>query len=176
MENLMKLKKLGMLLLVCTLSAGLTACGGKTDDDGEGSKKSAKERLVGKWEATLKLDEERMKKMLSEQGVPAAMLDAALEEAKKQSGGDAGKISLTVNADGTSEAVMYEPGNPEPDKNPGKWEVVSEDGDNVTLKITDDADGESQEVKIKFDGNDSFTFSMKELEQAPISTPVFKRQ
>lgn len=131
----------------------------------------AAKKLVGKWEAKLEVDEEKLKKVLTDSGLPVEQLDMILPQVKAQFAN--AKITMEFMAEG--KAKFKTEGIPQAsEEQDGKWEILKEDGDSVVIKTLDKG-GKAEESTIKFDGNDKFTLSAKGLEEAPVKPPVFKR-
>jgi hypothetical protein len=57
--------------------------------------------------------------------------------------------------------------------NPGRWQMVSEEGDLLTIQSTEEG-GESKDVNIEFDGTDTFYVPLK-TEVAELGAMRFER-
>ena len=135
------------------------------------SAQDAKDRLVGKWQAKIELDEEKMIQLMIDQGTPEELIDMILPTVKEQFANALVKVEF--KADGT--AVFDAEGLPQAEGgDESQWEVVEEDGDKVTVKGTDE-DGTEEIMTIEFDGDDKFTMMSDELKDAPLKPPVFER-
>ena len=68
-----------LLATVAITSCSKTDKSGSKTGDGEpkSSTKALKDKVVGKWKSAIELSDEKIKAMLTSQGVPAAGLDTA---------------------------------------------------------------------------------------------------
>lgn len=131
---------------------------------------NSNEKIIGKWEAKLEVDEDKLKKLLADQGTPPELVDMILPMVVAQLGN--ASIIMEFKEDNSMEFTAKGiPGQEESKE--GKWEIVKEDGDKLTIKSTQEGEEEVQE--ITFDGDDKFTLTAEGLEEAPIKPPVFKR-
>lgn len=131
----------------------------------------AKAKLIGKWESTLELDMDKLKKLLADQGIGADQMDLVLPTVKAQF--ENAKIVMEFKEDGTSTA---ETTGAMASKSKGKWKLKESDGDKLVLEVTsDEAEEQVSTVTLVFDGKDKFTASSEDLDKAPIKAPTFTR-
>lgn len=151
----MKRFTLPMVALIAVATFSLAGCSGKPAKQDKPTK-TAKQKLPGKWEATMEIDEAKVKEGLKKQGAPEEEWDKAVEDLKSVAKNM--KFTLVLNQDGTSVATMSGVG-PEPQEDKGKWEVVKESGNTATLKLTDQ-NGKVEEGAAVFEGDDCFKMEM----------------
>lgn len=150
------------LALVCCLSVAAMPAIANANNN---------EKLIGKWEAKLEVDVEKLKKLLADQGTPPELVDQILPTVQEQLGN--ASVMMHFKEGGEMEfASKGIPGQEQTQK--GEWEVVKEDGNKLEVKTTD-GEGNVETNNIEFDGDDKFTLTTKELDEAPIKPPVFKR-
>ena len=135
---------------------------------------SLKETAIGKWKSQIELDDAKITALLKSLNVPADKLQEGLKKTKEEM--SAVVIEVEVLANGSYVATTSGMG-PKPDVTKGNWEVVSEQGNVLKLKTTDE--GESPHTTtLTFKGKDEYLFSVDdpEFNKAPFNTPIlFKR-
>jgi len=166
----------------------------KTGDGGNGKEtkttgKPMKERLVGTWTVTMKIDDEKalaqMKKDMAKDGIKLTDEQMKKQLAAAKSMFEESKMTVTINADGTSSSTM-EITNPKDAKKPlmskseqSTWELLTEDGDKATVKITP-TEGRRKdkptEYMITFVDDMTFTVDDAKGEDAPPGTMTFKKK
>jgi hypothetical protein len=138
------------LVYAAALAAGIIGCGGSA------SLPAASQRLPGKWHGQMIVYEEEVQGKLS----PEQIADLAQK-----------KLGLEFDADGTMITSGEVQG--KSFSNPGRWEVVSQEGDLLTIKSTEDG-GQVKDVNIEFDGADTFFIPLK-TEVAELGAMRFER-
>jgi hypothetical protein len=155
----------------------------KTGDSGKGREtkklgKPAKELLVGTWVAEPELDDAKIEDMLKKQGTKKEDMKKAVSGVKSMVGSP--KVSVKVNADGTSE-VTDSSGKGKPHITKSTWEVTSEEGMVVKLKTVEKRKQgeETHHLTLTFRNDDEYEFETDDeaMKKAPFKLPiVFKRQ
>lgn len=196
------------LLLTIAIAALLsfaTGCGKtktnekKTGDSGGGPgkgheskkpSKPAKERLVGTWNVTVKIDDDkaladlRKKTKKGKAKVTDEQLKQQINFLKEMV--ESSKMSRTMNADGTTTFTMEMPNPFDKKKAPqkkieaGKWEVLSEVGMKATIKVTP-TEGRKKDkpMEFKITFTDDKTFRVDEATGdtlPPGGTMIFTKQ
>jgi hypothetical protein len=142
-----KLCQLGYIVL---LTAGLIGCGG------QGSLPTPVKRLPGKWQGQMIVYEDAVAGKLTPEEI------AQLSQMR---------MGLDFAADGTMVTSGEVQGRAF--SNPGRWQMVSEEGDLLTIQSTEEG-GESKDVNIEFDGTDTFYVPLK-TEVAELGAMRFER-
>ena len=132
------------------LVAGLVGCG-------SGSLPPAAERLPGKWQGQMIVYEDSVQGKLS----PEQISQLAQQQ-----------MSLQFAADG--QMVTSAPVNGQSSQVDGRWELVTQEGDMLTIKTTEPS-GKAKDVNIEFDGSDTFYIPLK-TEVAELGAMRFTRQ
>ncbi|MCI0361936.1 MAG: hypothetical protein L0211_25925 [Planctomycetaceae bacterium] len=130
------------------VAAGLVGCGG--------SLPPAAERLPGKWQGQMIVYEETVAGRLTPEQIS--------ELSQKQMG-------LEFAADGSM--ITSADVNGQSSASSGRWEVVTQQGDLITIKSTEQG-GKSKDVNIEFDGADTFYIPLK-TEVAELGAMKFTR-
>lgn len=128
------------LLSVCLLAVVLTGCG-----------KSAKNRLVGRWQGRIEFDDAKVDQKLQE-SANSPIQRAIVEKLIK--GFESGTLDFELKSDGSYTSTMKF-GRVTTDKY-GKWEVVEQNGNRATVRLTNH-DGNVETPTITFSDNDTFT-------------------
>lgn len=138
--------------------------------------KPLKDKVIGKWKSQVELDDAKITKMLKDMGVKEADIPAALGKTKQALAGIG--IVSEMRADGTYTVTGTGFG-PEPKVSTGKWEVLSEDGNVLKLKSTENKkDARTETITLTFRGDDELTYETddSDFNKAPFKSPVtFKR-
>jgi hypothetical protein len=113
------------------IMAGLVGCG-------SGSLPPAAERLPGKWHGQM---------IVYEDTVAGKLTPEQISQLSQQ------QMGLEFAADGSM--VTSAQVNGQPSFNSGRWELVSQEGDLLTIKSTEQT-GRSKDINIEFDGADTF--------------------
>ncbi len=131
------------------LMSGLVGCE-------SGSLPPAAERLPGKWQGQMIVYEDTVQgKLTPEQIAVLSRQQMGLEFAA-----DGSMVtSVEVNGQATTSA--------------GRWELVTQEGDLLTIKSTEQA-GQSKDVNIEFDGQNTFYIPLK-TEVAELGAMRFTR-
>ena len=151
---------LGLAFTLGSCLAALVGCGG------EGSTATSEpaavvdsrppgERLAGQWVGALVVDEEGVKGLAPEQ-------IAAAQQAR---------LGIAFGADGTM--VEWDAASAQSPEVPGSWQLVSHEGDNITIKSTS-AGGKQKDIVIMFESPDSFLMPLK-TEVANLGAMRFER-
>lgn len=148
--------------------------GGSITDTGKNGPKplTLKEKVVGKWTAKLEIDDVKLTQMLKVLGVPNANHTATLKKSKDVLKTMAREVDM--RRDRTYTVTTTDANSPSTIEN-GKWEVISERGDVLTLKITPDKPGKkSNTLTLTFRGDDELAFwsDKKNFDKAPFKTPI----
>ena len=133
-------------LLSLTL-ASTVGCGG--------SETSARDRLIGKWE----LSTEQLRKTIKEdiaKNSKAANMDAAMSDEMLDKMVSAMAMSMDFQKDG--KVVVEASGMGQDRTDEGTWEIVSVDGNTVTMKVTT-SEGGGEPGTLTFIDNDTFELS-----------------
>jgi hypothetical protein len=138
------------LVYVALLAAGLVGCGGPA------SLPAPAERLPGKWQGQMIVYEDAVAGKLS----PEQIADLAQK-----------RLGLDFAPDGTMVTSGEVQG--QSFSKPGRWEFVSQDGDFLTIKSTEDG-GQTKDVNIEFDGADTFYIPLS-TEVAELGAMRFER-
>lgn len=119
-----------------------------------GCSKSPEQRLTGTWAIDVEATVDA--KAATLEGEELEEFEAEREEAAEQLGSFA--MTMTFNADNTAEMSMtiMEETNTES----GTWEIISADGDEMVVAITEEGDEEADEQTLTFSGNNQFTIEM----------------
>ena len=125
-------------LLCLSLIGFLSGCG-----------TSSRDKLVGRWHGTLQFEEAAVERKLGQANNPIAK--AVLE--KIINAAEAGTMDFELKPDGEFTLTMKL--GPLSKDTYGRWEVVEEDGDGTTIRLTH-PDGDVQQQTIKFLNPDSF--------------------
>lgn len=166
----------------------LTGCGGDDSKDSTGgggaftapkTNEEAKKFLVGAWTLeSPEIDEAKVSKMFPAE-MPADRKEAAIKQMKEMVGNMS--VTMTMKEDGTSVSDVKAPG---PDgkikekTEKGTWEVTKVDGKVVTLKTTEEKNGQKKEesIEITLLGKNSFQITKaQEMDEMPIKF-VLKRK
>ncbi len=115
---------------VLALAAGLVGCG-------SAKLPPAAERLPGKWHGEMFVYEETQAKL------PAEIVTRLA----------ATQYDFEFKSDGSMALFGTESGQAYTSN--GRWETVKQEGDYMTIKSTE-ADGKQKDIKIEFDGKDTF--------------------
>lgn len=118
----------------------LTGCG-----------RSAKERLVGRWQGRIEFDDAKVEQKLQE--VSANPIKRAVVE-KLIEGAKAGTMDFELKRDG-SYTLTLKLGPIDRDTY-GKWEVLEQRGNQATVRLTDHK-GKSETATITFEDNNTVT-------------------
>lgn len=131
-----------VLLLVVLGGLVLAGCGGK----------SAQERLVGKWRGQVELNEEAVTKELAKTGDDsnARLVFEALESME---------VDIEFQADGklNMSAAAQTPAGADKQSVSGKWQVVSQEGDNITIKSIYEGEQQAEQIDIHLESDDAFS-------------------
>jgi hypothetical protein len=128
------------LLSVCLLAVVLTGCG-----------KSAKNRLVGRWQGRIEFDDAKVDQKLQESA--NSPIQRAIAE-KMIKGFESSTFDIELKKDGSFTSTLKI--GPMTTNGYGKWEVVNQKGNRATIRLTDQ-DGKVQTPTITFSDNDTFT-------------------
>ena len=132
------------------LVAGLVGCG-------SGSLPPAAERLPGKWQGQM---------IVYEDSVQGKLTPEQISQLSQQ------QMGLEFTPDGTM--VTSAQVNGQASSANGHWEVVTQEGDLLTIKSTEPS-GKAKDVNIEFDGADTFYIPLK-TEVAELGAMRFTRQ
>lgn len=144
--------------------AGLVGCGGSSastaDATAAASAENTKplpllERLPGDWAGVMIIDKEGTKDLLPEN-------IKALEEME---------MGITFTPQG--EMILSGLNNGQPYESHGAWQLVKEEGENLTLRSIE-SDGKQKDIVLMFDGNDRFLMPLK-TEVANLGAMQFER-
>jgi hypothetical protein len=117
-----------------------------------GCGKSAEERLVGKWKGKVELNEEAITKELAKTGddASAKQVFEALQSME---------VDIEFAADGklSMSAAAQTPAGDDTQSITGKWQVVSQDGDQITIESIYEGEKEPEQIDIKLEGDDAFS-------------------
>lgn len=122
-------------LIVCSLSG----CSGSNESGREEA--TAGDRLIGQWHGQVEIDSKEAKK-LSDDAVEL------LENTELKVEFRADGTMILTGKDGDKD---YESG--------GTWEVLSEDGDELTVKSVED-EGLEKDLSLRFEGADAFSMPL----------------
>lgn len=147
-------KLLGVCGLVAILSA--VGCGGSSGTAG----KDPVQLLPGEWQGSMVVDRE---------SVGATLSAAQIAELERM------KMGISFNSNGASAGDMVISGvnNNTPYQSQGRWELLSKEGDTVTIKSIE-ADGSQKPVVIVFENENAFYMPLK-TEVANIGAMKFER-
>jgi len=137
----------------------------------ESHAQTAKDHLVGNWEANLEVDTVKMTAQFKAQGIDEAQASALIERFRTQLGGAKLKLALQANGDFQVDMVG---GAGAGDQHKGTWKVISEEGDTATIQ-TVESSGKKVTMEVKFLTKNAFEMRNPEMADAPIQIPVFKR-
>jgi hypothetical protein len=115
-----------------------------------GCAKTAKDKLVGKWQGSPVLDDAAIQRKLGDVGGGPVMklaVETGIEAAKTV------KMDIQFNADGT----MNSSGRV--GQSNGTWQVLKAEGPKATLK-TVESDGKEREMEITFENDDTFSMPL----------------
>ena len=131
------MNRLYLLLVICVAILG-GGCG-----------PAAKDQLVGRWQGTIELSDEKMQEKLNESTNPLQQLAAqALINGLKK-----GSMDVEFKSDGTfSQSMKLGPFSKDAD---GTWRVSRKSGRKVIIEFSD-SDGNKSESTLIFAGNDTF--------------------
>ena len=161
------LAKERMLALVAGfVFAGLVGCGGDaektTSVDANNASASAEvqllplvQRLPGDWAGVMVIDEEGVK------GLPADKIEALKA------------MEMGVSFSPQGEMILSGYNNGQPYESKGAWQLVKENGDELTLRSIE-ADGTQKDIVLMFNGNDRFLMPLK-TEVANLGAMQFER-
>jgi hypothetical protein len=131
-----RLSKACQLLYVAALAAGLVGCG-------PAAPPPAAERLPGKWHGQMIVYEDAVQGKLTPQQIDKlSQMQLGLEFA----------AAGTMVTSGEINGQAY--------SKPGRWELVSEEGELLSIHTIEDG-GEPERVNIEFDGSDTFYIPLK---------------
>jgi hypothetical protein len=139
-----------IVVYVAALAAGLVGCGSSA------SLPEASQRLPGKWQGQMIVYEDAVQGKLS----PEQIADLAQK-----------KLGLDFAADGSMVTSGEVQG--QSFSKPGRWEVVTQEGDLLTIKSVEEG-GQAKDVNIEFDGADTFFIPLK-TEVAELGAMRFER-
>ena len=150
-----------LLWLAAALAAGwlLSGCGTQAKTDSAprvASLRPAAERIAGAWQGTMLVDDEAVAGKLSE---PEVAQLAALQMGMEFR--DDGSLLLTGMA------------GDKPYSSRNQWELIGEDGQEVTIKSIEPS-GQEKQIVLVFEGNDIFLLPMK-TEVAELGAMRFER-
>src|SRR5262245_4725775 len=128
---------MSLTLRACTLAclAWLVAV---TAGCGSGARPPAAERLPGKWQGQMIVYEDTVQGKLSPEQVDVLSRQ---------------RLGLEFAADGSM--VTSAEVNGQPTSTAGRWEVITQEGDLLTIKSTEPS-GQTKDVNIEFDGENTF--------------------
>jgi hypothetical protein len=138
------------LMVTAAAMAGLAGCGGS------GVAAAPVDRLPGKWQGQMIVYEDAVQGKLS----PEQIADLSQK-----------RLGLDFAADGSMITSGEVHG--QSFSNPGRWEVVAQEGELLTIKSTE-AGGQTKDVNIEFDGADTFYIPLK-TEVAELGAMRFER-
>lgn len=150
------------LLAACLISIALAGCGDSagntpTADASNASAGKANaltgHKLVGAWEGAIEIDEQKITQILQDQ---AEEIDPAEAIAMLQSVA----MSIDFHDDGTMllSGTMNTPGGPDQTTGSGRWELVSENGQAITIRSIEDGQ-QGEEIELQFVDRDTFTMA-----------------
>lgn len=137
----------------------------------ESHAQTAKDHLVGNWEANLEVDTAKMTAQFKAQGIEEAQATALIERFRTQLG--EAKLKLVLQANGDFQVDMLG-GAAAGDQHKGTWKVISEEGDTAKIQ-TVESSGKKVTMEVKFLSKNAFEMRNPEMADAPIQIPVFKR-
>lgn len=123
---------------------------------GAGSLPPAAERLPGKWQGQM---------IVYEDSVQGKLSPAQIEALQRQ------RLGLEFATDGSM--VTSAEVNGQATATAGRWELVTQEGDFLTIKSTEPS-GQSKDVNIEFDGENTFYIPLK-TEVAELGAMRFTR-
>ena len=116
------------------------------------SAKSAEERLVGKWKGKVEINEQAVADELAKTGDAdsAKQVFEALETME---------VDIEFKADGklSMSAEAQTPAGADTQSISGKWQVIADDGDEITIESLYDGEEEAEKIDIKLEGDDAFS-------------------
>ena len=142
--------RFAIAIYASVLAAGLVGCGGTE------SLPAPVERLPGKWQGQMIVYEDQVTGKLPPEKI--AELSAL-------------KMGFEFQTDGSM--VLSGVNNGQAYSAAGRWEVVNQEGDLLTMKSTEET-GETKNVNIEFDGSDTFFIPLK-TEVAELGAMRFTR-
>ena len=113
------------------------------------------ERLPGDWAGVMVIDEAGVK------GLPADRVEALRA------------MQMGVSFTPQGEMILSGYNNGQPYESKGAWQLVKEEGDQLTLRSVE-ADGTQKDIVLMFDGNDRFLMPLK-TEVANLGAMQFER-
>ena len=157
----MKLRALA-LLGVCVISITAAGCGDSAGSStasansaapASQTKSLAGHKLVGAWEGAIEIDEQKVIQSLQDKNVgfdpeeAIAILNSIA-------------MAIDFHDDGTMRlaGTMNTPNGPEESSGQGRWELVSENGKQVTIRSIEEG-REGQEIELIFVDQDTFTMA-----------------
>jgi hypothetical protein len=157
------------LLMLASLNV-LAGCGSKTSPPPlattEKSSAQPVERLIGRWQGTMHVNEEAVRAAL-----PADKVESAITSLQAM------RMEMDFRQDGTLFLAGENHGTPYESR--ASWELVSEDGDKITLRSVEKtalpgAEPQEKTIDIRFEGEDSFTMPLQ-TEVAELGSLRFSR-
>ncbi len=147
---------------------------GKSEQGPQAAKKSAKERLIGTWDMSVAFDGDAAFAFLTSKGVPADKIPAQAAGMKAEI--EKTKVTREWSSDGsTTETIIHASGMKE--VHDVQWEVVSESGDVIEVKLGSDNDAPPRTIEMTFQDNDTYLLTKEpQFEGMPFKTPVFTRK
>jgi hypothetical protein len=157
-------------LLVLASVSLLAGCGSKTSNAPVATtlESSAKptDRLIGRWQGTMQVNEEAVRA-----AIPADKVEAAITSLQAM------RMEMDFRQDGT--LLLAGENHGKPYESQASWELVSEDGEKMTLRSVEKtalpgAEPQEKTIDIRFDGQDSFTMPLQ-TEVAELGSLRFSR-
>ncbi|MDX1948014.1 MAG: hypothetical protein SFU86_21625 [Pirellulaceae bacterium] len=142
-------RKLGLVAYVGLLVAGLVGCGSQLP--------APVERLPGKWSGQMIVYEDAVQGKLP----PEKIAELANMKMGFEFAADGSMVSS-----GALHGQAY--------SSQGRWEVIKQDGELLTIKSIDGTTGQAKDVNIEFDGADTFYVPLK-TEVAELGAMHFTR-
>lgn len=147
------------LALACACFAA--GCGGSAPEKKKAAAESPAavspvDRLTGQWQGTFIVDEESVQGKLKPKQIEALR---------------SMQVGMEFHPDG--KLVLAGVNNGKPYESAALWELVSQDGDNVTIRSTE-ASGKTKEIVILFENDDAFVTPLK-TEVANLGAMRFER-
>ena len=147
---------LAAALVAGWLFAGCGTRGGPAAPPAARTSRPAAERIAGAWQGTMLVDDEAVAGKLSEQEL------AQLSELQ---------MGMEFRADGS--LLLTGVANDKPYTSRNQWELVRDDGQEVTIKSIEPS-GQEKEIVLVFEGDDIFLLPMK-TEVAELGAMRFER-